>query len=1177
MAAGFGIYTSNRLEVLVERLAEEMATAPLGPFQRDIVVVQSLGTARWTTLELARRLGVVGGLSTPFPAAFAQWLCRRVLDGEAWIDSEEIPRHVEGSAWSREALVWHLFSVLGSIADASDGGGSDSDEPTVDGATPVGADASLAPVAAYLADDRDQRKRYQLAARLARLIDRYQLYRPRELRSWLAGERPAHDPARWQAELWRRLVARSGEAPFAVRLLKLIETLQTAEEAPPGLPPRLAVFGAPHLPPILVELLAALGRWIPVAIDLVSPTWHFWADLRSEREQTRIARRIAAQDGATGDGVDGEHERSMLPDALHFDVGHPLLATLGRQGRELFDLLSRHDAEGTAWQPLANVEPETGHALGALQHDILHLVERGGVDGEPPWPLDPADRSIDLHVVHSPMREMEVLRDRLLAAFVELPDLRPSDVLVMVTDVALYGPYIQAVFGVENADGVALPFAIADRSAGRERPPSETLLDVLALIGSRVVQSDVFELLDVPALRRRAGLDASDLPFLRRWIDAARVRWGVDGAQRARDFDLPAENQNTWRQGLDRLIAGYATGEVDGLVAGLAPVAGDTVADAEALGRLGVFLDELFTRLDALRAPRSLEAWARDLSAAIDQLFEAGDEAEEQGLQMARDAVQSLRSAIPPHDPSDGPTGDRPPETVELPAVLEHLRGRLEQPGFGSGFFDGRITFCALQPMRALPFRVLAVCGLDDGAFPRRDADRTFDLTVLDRRLGDRSSRDDDRYLFLETLLAARERLLLSYVGRSQRDATELEPSSVLVELFETLDRTFDAGDGRPARDALTTVHRLQPWSAAYFDPASPRLETFSREQHSAARASLAERRSLPPFLAQPAPGDDTLGNDALHAETPAAAEPMETSPSELIRFWRLPCRTWCRDARGLFLDPPPVADEEVEPFRLDGLDAYLVRADLLDRQLRAPADDSHTFEALRAGGQLPTGGLGRSEVQSLSARIEAFVERLEDVIGGAAADLDESPSVEIDGRFADGGAWTVAGRLSARRLDAETLVRCRAARIQPLDRLAGWIELLLASATGEASTMLVVGDGETLRLRAPETPRIEVDDLLEGLHHGLREPLPVFARASFAHEEARRRAQRSQRARPPIEAARKAWEGDRWSGRRGDADEPHVQLVFRGRDPLADPAFATWAEQLWSPFFDHLESEDTA
>ncbi|MFS9539415.1 exonuclease V subunit gamma, partial [Klebsiella pneumoniae] len=172
------------------------------------------------------------------------------------------------------------------------------------------------------------------------------------------------------------------------------------------------------------------------------------------------------------------------------------------------------------------------------------------------------DRSLSIHVCHSPQREVEVLHDRLLAMLEADPTLTPRDIIVMVADIDSYSPYIQAVFGAASGDRW-LPWAISDRRARESHPVLQAFITLLSLPDSRFASEDVLALLDVPVLAARFNITEEGLRYLRQWVNESGVRWGMDD-DNVRELDLPATGQHTWRFGLTRMLLGYAMDSREG-------------------------------------------------------------------------------------------------------------------------------------------------------------------------------------------------------------------------------------------------------------------------------------------------------------------------------------------------------------------------------------------------------------------------------------------------------------------------------------------------------------------------------------------------------------------------------------------------------------------------------------
>lgn len=1106
--AGFRVYASNRLEVLAEQLAATIGDDPLGPLEREVIVVQSRGMYRWLTLELAKRLGIAATIATPFPGTFCRALAERI-EGRLLAGPAERYETVEPSPFDREILAWRVFRLLRE-----------------------GPRDARGPAAAYIKDDPDQRKRFQLATRLAERFDEYQLYRPDFLLAWERGEQPIENPAHldtatWQAALWRTLVSESGDTQphLARRFATLTRSLHEIDTAPRGLPRRLSVFGAASLPPIFLDLLVAAARFAAVSLYVVSPTREYWSDIRTPREAAKQ--------------LDMFREKSLADEYAHVEVGNPLLASLGRQGRELASLLHERDADGSAWQDLDYVVPERRAVLGTIQADLTELVDRNVSGGAPRVAMADDDRSVEIHVCHSPMREMQVLRDVILDAFATHPGLRPHDVFVLAPDIGKYAPYIEAVFGVAHTDEPSLPFTIADRSARSEQPIVDAAFRLLEAVGGRATASDVLSLLDAAPIRRGAGITAEQLPTVREWVRIANIRWGIDGAHRRDELALPCDDFDTWRAGLDRLLLGYAIGDADTLVAGILP-RGAAAGDSDLLGRVAAFVDRLFRHLRLLGAPRRLTSWAGDIRAALGELIVADGESDERAFEQLRAAIDTLMNA----QTLAGVTED-----VALEVVRERLRSQMDMASGGAGFITGAITFCGLKPMRAIPAKLVCIAGLNNGEFPRRDRPASFDLIAADPRPGDRSPRDDDRYAFLEALASARERLVLSYVGRSQKDNSELAPSSVLSELVDVIDATFARAGNRRPREALTREHALQPFSERYFTASTAATFSFSKANRRAAAALATTTEAPQPFVLSPLAATET---------------PVELSIADLVEFWTDPSRYFCRRVLRLRIPGDDGEPIDVESFGADSLADYGVRDRLVARRLADLPSGEDELAVLRAAVGLPHAGLGRARHAELGREAREFTDTLVTVAGGRPVFSDP---IVVD---IAGAGWRLAGRIE--RVTERGLLHFRPSKIKPKDYLRAWIPHVVLNALPSAPIRetTLVGKDKVVTFAPLSDAAATLAKLVDGYVAGRASPPPVFERASFAYAEKKAQSTKDlQGARDAaLAAARTGLEGSSFQPGPADADEAHVRIVFRDRRPLDDDTerFERAASELWEP-----------
>ncbi len=1078
-ANGLRLFTSNRLENLAEQLAGVVEEPLDSPFAAETVLVQSQGMARWLQMELARRQGVCANVRFPFPKAFSDEVAQRVL--------AEVPGD---SLFQLDALAWRVMGLLPKLRDQS----------------------AFSDLKNYLGEEIDQRRRWQLAERIAYVFDQYLIFRPDLIAKWDAGQE--ND---WQAILWREL---AGKAKHPAKLHSaVIDKLKSNSAKIRGLPERLALFGISVLPPFYLELFAALSRHLPVNIFLLQPTPEFWGDVVSSQRAGKVLKQLKLAPGAEA--------------GAHLETGNRLLASLGQQGQDFFNLIQ----EAERVEPVENFsEPDGDTLLATIQSDIFNLRDRGRTEDAPAKPLATGDDSLQVHSCHSPLRELEVLHDHLLDWFNRDPQLAPRDVLVMMPDLKTYAPLVQAVFGSPETEARRIPFSVADRGARHESHVVETFLKLLNLPATRLGVVSVLEILQTDAVRAKFRLEEQDLERIHEWVERAGIRWGIDADHRA-EWNVPALAGNTWRAGLDRLLLGYAMGgRGEKLFHGLLPmedVEGSVVA---VLGRFVDFAERIFRMVKNLGTPRTIVEWEVTLRTLLEEFFHSNEDSEQE-FQLLRQAIGKLRHAA---------TLAKFDEPVALSVILEPLTKLLEEDSFGAGFLTGGVTFCALKPMRSLPFKVICLVGMSDNAFPRQTASLGFDKMNDEHRAGDRSSRNDDRYLFLETLLSARQRLYISYVGQSIRDNSKAPPSVLVSELLDYVEQGFVISGGSNPRSAVETFHRLQAFSPAYFS--GERLFSYSAENCAAARAVIGEPGEPAPFVTEP-------------LSEPEPAEEWRTVTIEtLVRFFAQPAEFFLKRRLRLTIERDEAALEEREAMELNQLDQYNLRQSLLEHKL-SNRDPALAHALIQADGRLPLGVVGAARLRDSDAEVERFHERLKPLLAAAAP-----TPVDIDLAI---GKFRLTGRLT--RFGRAGLLHYRCADLKPKDWLQVWIEHLALCAVRPANLVgrtVLIGNDETGTLRPVENAVQVLRELLDQYWAGLRSPLKFFPKSSWKFVENKT----STRSRtPPRDAARGVWTGGEFAD--GERDGAGVQLCFRNQDPI-DDEFERVTLAVLGPLFAHLEKE---
>lgn len=1087
--AGLTLYMSNRLETLAKKLAECVRLPTSTPLDNEIIIIQSRGMERWVSMALARHNGVCANVKFPFPNAFLQEIFQKVLT--------DIP---ETNDFDPNMLMWRILKVLPSCLE-----------------TPA-----FETLKTYIKSGPENIKRFQICARIADTFDQYLLFRPEMILGWEKG-REDH----WQAVLWRKLMETSGgghRAGFGKKLLGILRE----ESFPIGhLPQRVSVFGISALPRFHVQILGGIAEYVPVNLFLLNPCREYWGDILSEWEIKKTK------------GVKDLKDSGI--EILHLEKGNRLLASMGKLGRDFFELLNDLDPK----QHALFKDTETNSLLSFIQSDILHLVDIDK-DTYHKRMINPDDRSIQIHSCHGPMREMEVLYDQLLHMFEKYPDLNPRDILVMTPDIEIYTPYIQAVFDAPHEEAGRIPYSIADRSIKIESDIMRAFLGILELKDGRFNASQVLSVLESSAVRRRFEICDGDLETIRKWVNDTRIRWGIDGQTKG-NLGLPQFTENTWKSGLERLLLGYAIpGHEERLFEGILPYDHIEGRDTHLLGNFLAFTHHLFSQVTSLAVPRPLNEWFGILTDMIGDLLLPGDESEKDSQRIHR-FLYELRDM-------GEITGFK--EKVDIQIIKWLMERFFEKRGWGYGFLTGGVTFCAMLPMRSIPFKVICLVGMDNTAFPRQLKPISFDLMARHPQLGDRSRRNDDRYLFLETILSARNKLYMSYVGQSIHDNTPIPPSVLVSELMDYVQHGFERED-KDIVDNIVTKHRLQAFSPEYFKNDPKRL-SYSKQNFFAAQSLQSSRREPIPFISTHLPDSRD-----------ATANPVYLN--DLCRFFTNPCRHLLNKRLGIYVEEVVVMEDR-EPFELTRLEKYLLEERLLEKRLMGQSI-REMYLPSKSAGRLPHGTIGECLFEKMSNEVEAFAKETEIYINDKALD-----PLEVDLLIGD---FRLAGKIQS--IYPEMLIQYRYAKLRPRDYLRVWIFHLALNSRkpeGYPGTSMLIGldpDAPESRWTAMECPPLQnskelLKRLMELYGEGLARPIPFFPDSSWAY--AYRMIKRDTNNDAALVKAANVWAGSDYH--RGEGEDAYYKLCFNNRNPL-DSEFQKTAIDILEPLITNLRKFENA
>jgi len=1114
------LYESQRLEVLadmfVERLSGWGQEGLLDPLVPETVIPQNPAIGRWLSYNVALRTGISSGITFPLAGRFIRSLLERAYGDP-----------LRPARFGKENLLLRLFEILPGLI-------------------------SLPPfleVRGFLGRGMTDERLYELSSLLADLYDRSMIYRPDLLLSWEDGE----DPEGWPAILWRHL---SGPSRPLHRARMMESFFRTGGRATSEhLPARISVFGLTGMAPRDLLFFRVLGEagLCDVHLFFLNPCEEYWGDI----VPARIKEKASPEEGAT------------------LETGAPLLAAWGGTFRTIHQNLSDLPV-ATRVFPSA---PST--LLGCLQDDIRTLSDRGARVREGTLPrllVSRRDRSIEVVSCPSPVREIEMLKDRLFALFSEVPDLSPDDVVVLAPDIGRYAGIIRSVFGSEGGDGRGedrepkIPFAISDRKELLEEPAFEALLLLLRLPRTRLTAPLAFRLLSVPSLAERFGLSGIRSSRLQEILQRAGFRWGLNGSDRPNPY--AGRREQTLEEGRDRILLGYACGE-DGLGRDfpLTPLVLPEDREGAIGGGIARFVETLEDSLACLRQEWPASRWPAILRELLDSFFL---------LDLSRASDRAL-AALPDRlarDFAEAGSGG----TLSSAVLSRHLERMARSADGSDRFFAGGVTFGRMVPLRSIPFRVVCLVGMNDADFPRPNWPPSFDWLVAHPEPGDRSVREDDRTLFLEALLSARDYLWISYQGIEIQDGSPREPSVLLRQLMDQIAEGFEGEEGS-ILSQITLEAPPDPLSPDHYSRDSdPRLRSYSRAWWKALEISRRRPGEKQVFF-DPAlsweigkPNGDRDGREGV-------------SISDLRSFIRDPARYFLVRQVGLPPSERSFRLEEAEPFVADMGRAITAR-------LRAPESnpDADPWPPLRGAFS------GRVEGEIAFYR-QTLANKLGILSGGGA---EPFPRERLDGVF---HGVRITGTVDGLpfRPEGERLLVVERWPWNPFpgDFLEAYLTHLLCTLflPGYRGCVLTGKGGKkeaekdpmqiplaTWRWSAPppsEAARLFLP-YLRAFRKGLRAPLPFDPEASRIFVDTLKAdagATEKQGWKSATDKARDVLRDANVSPYRARETffDPRSRspfwsaLAFAGRDLAGEPPFGLWSIRLWRPLLATLSEEGTS
>ncbi len=1064
------------MEILMQGLSSVLAEAGGNPVLPRWIAVQSRGMKQWISLNLAERLGICANIRFVFPRPLVDELLSRFRPFES-----------SGEPVAEDFFFWSALKLIRENMSLKE----------------------LSGIEAYLRGDSGDKKMFQVSQKIAALFDDYEVYRPDMLLDWQnQGKKDAlKDPLmEWQAFLFQKMMETCPEQHLAFKTHAFFSGFEKEKFTMDGLPPQISLFGMSSLPELFLQVFYKISTVMDIHLFLLTPSSRFFFDIRSDREMEKAALK--------------KGEANALEFFFEEPV-NPLLSCLGASGIRFHSSLENfhyHEPfDDLFFDPL---DDASGSMLCVLQSDILNLNHRKEGGQTLPLAVDPFDTSISIHACHSPMREAQILKDLLLAEFEKDPGLDPHDIIVMMPDIEAYAPFIESVFSLETA----LPFSISDRRKRSESEPLEAFLKILALKGSRLEKSLVLDLLLSESIAKKFQISLDDVARIEQMTSDAGILWGKDGDHR-QDLGFDPFCENTWQFGFDRLFMGMAMPEgYDSLVQGILPCESFEGLDLEVLGKLAAFCHALFTGLSSLEGEKTTETWMRVLRKLPFSLLDENNKSSED-LFFLMETLDGMESGAK----KAGFT-----EAVSFDVVHSLLAQKLDLNISQGNFMSGNITFCNILPMRSIPFKIVVLMGMDESAFPKKVFSPGFNLMKKFPRPGDKNQRQEDLYLFLETLLSARQKLIITYAGMSIKDNSLVPCSGVVSELMEVMEQGFVFPEGFQ----YLFFHPLHPFDTAYFDGKGP-FFSFSGDNCRMAAALLRKRPEKKPFV--------------WAGGMKKPKEPLLTLPlDDIIRFFRNPIEGFVKNGLNITLKLSEKEKEDREAFSLAGLDQYLLGSLVFEKKTGLPRE-TDLYPVLKAMGSLPPGRKGRFEYEKLMALANPLIEKAGKIFGMAPLP-PVTAEIDVDGVLVSGqirdireeGAFAMGfGRLNGARF------------------LSAWIRHLFLNAAGPKGypkqTFLMGRDPKgkkpVMTCRFPELAkdaRLYLKELVEIFKIGQKGPFYFSCETSFQFAEALSSdgfALTEESVSKAMVRAKKFWH-DRHQGT-GEKNNRYINLCVEENDPF--------------------------
>lgn len=861
-------------------MAEMMKKTSPNIFVPNYVVTQTEGMNIWLKQQLAKELGIVAN-------------CFFIKPNDIIIKVYALLGGTFERTVSKENLVWILYKQLNEKSFLE----------------------KFPEQANYLFYDNEAQdlKQLGLAEKLADLFDQYQIFRPEMIQEWnnLANEDAAEN---WQAYLWAKakqslttkIPDKTIISDYILEKLKVDEECKKLKQVLP----EMYLFGLSIITRYHMTLFTEISKQIDVYFYLQNPAPDiYWIDDRSEKDVVTWRQK----------GV--RHTDSQI-------IGNDLLNNWGKVLRNTFSLLFKNEELINEYEIIEIEETKPTTLLSKIQNDVANnkFADRNKIEE-----IDLKDGSLTIHSCYTIAREVDVLYQYLVHNIENAEQkISSRDIIVLVSDINLYAPYIKAIF--EN-EPYKFRYKISDASVTNGNNLISALVAILSLKEEELTSESLVKLLDFKSIRDRFSI--TDKQKIRTVIEATNIRFGIAG-KRIDETDLIS-----WNYGLKRIMYGVCMADSEEYLGdnpSFFPV--DIVEGAAALEVISFchFVEIIIATIEAQKQKRNIEDWVKHVQNLVENLLFNNEDNNS-------DEVESYHILIN-HLEKYTPIFEEVKDSFSYELFSKDLIESISQDTSGKLFASEGISFCSFIPMRSIPFKIVAILGMNDASFPRKEKLNNFNLMALKPQLGDRNIKDNDKHLFLETLLSAKEKLYLSYLGVSAIDNAKKAPSILVDELLQYIQNGMESEIN--VADKIIIQQPLHHFS-----------ERYNQEDKNLYRYT----------------GKHLSDINEYKNTTKQKKELKITSINfkDLVGFYQYPIKKYYQKKLNIYYNNDDDILQEVEAFEIDNRGRWLLKNKLLQQN-----ENVATFrnEQVKKG-NLPLGNIADLSIEKIDSEVSVVKSRV--------------------------------------------------------------------------------------------------------------------------------------------------------------------------------------------------------